>query len=320
MAENKIKKILIIDGSFFCYFYHYSEPILINDLALQAFLRAISSIRYFLASEFEVEVVWDGHAQWRYDLLPEYKSSRRKNEELAETRAYLKKTIMPLIMNFLKYVPVTQYYSADDEADDLAANRVHQLENSEEPVAVRLLCSDTDWLQLVSPRCDWWNFRTKKIVTIADFGKPGFYDFPAQVAESKTLAGDVSDDIPGLPNIAEKRALQVLRKYGGLDALIQAIEQGRFKENKNFQAFLEPEAIATIARNKELIFLKERPVAKLRSSVGAYDGTEVHKILKQFNQESQAPLWSAANSKVLQRRQALANQAQITLDLFSPPA
>lgn len=291
-------KVMLIDVSFFCYFYHYGEEIVVKGKPMQAFLKSIATIRYFLAQGFEVELLWDGHAQWRYDILPEYKSSRRKNEELAAARAFIKSEIHPLLKEFLTYLPVTQYYSPDDEADDLATYRIDLAARKEEPVMFRMLCSDTDWLQLVGPQADWWNFRTKKITSHIDFTGGSFYDTPSQVAEVKILTGDKSDDIPGVSGIADTRALYLLRKYGGLESLVNAVKNSEFEENKNFSAVLEPEFFSTVQRNTELIKLSVREMPSLEVTHGQFNEAGLLKILNKVDASSQIRLWNALDVRL----------------------
>lgn len=288
----------MIDGSFFCYFYHYGEELFVKGKPMQAFLKSISTIRYFLAQGFEVEILWDGHAQWRYDLLPEYKSSRRKNEELAAARTFIKAEIHPLLKEFLSYIPVTQYYSPTDEADDLASYRIDLAAQKEEAVMFRMLCSDTDWLQLVCSQAEWWNFRTKKITSNLDFTGGVFYDNPEQVAEVKIITGDTSDDIPGIKGIADTRALYMLRKYGGLSNLVEAVRNSEFEENKNFAAMLDPEFFSIIQRNTELIKLKPRAMPSLEVVHGNFNEAGMLKILNQVDASSQIRLWNALDVKL----------------------
>lgn len=294
----QFNKIMLIDGSFFCYFYHYGEELFVKGKPMQAFLKSIATIRYFLAQGYEVEILWDGHAQWRYDLLPEYKSSRRENEDLAAARKFIKAEIHPLLREFLSYIPVTQYYSPFDEADDLAAYRLNLAKIKEEPSIFRMLCSDTDWLQLVSSQADWWNFRTKKVTSHIDFTGGSFYDNPDQVAEVKILTGDNSDDIPGVRGIADTRALYLLRKYGGLNNLVNAVKNSQFEENKNFSGMLNPEFFSIIQRNTELIKLVPRDMPSLEVVHGQFNEAGILKILNQVEAGSQIRLWNALDLKL----------------------
>ena len=98
---------------------------------------------------------------------------------------------------------------------------------------------------------------------------------PKQLIEVKGLQGDTSDNIPGVPGIGEKTALELVKKYKTIDGIYEAIEKG--------EDDLKPKAKERLLENKELAMLS-RTLGTINLEVPIEENLEEFKI-KEWNKE-----------------------------------
>lgn len=152
-----------------------------------------------------------------------YKAKRKKMpEELAVQ--------IPLLKELLKLMGIKILELAGYEADDIIGTMAKR--NS---VMTYILTGDRDSLQLIDDTTTV--ILTKRGITetlnLDENGlKAEFGLTPSQVIDYKSLAGDSSDNIPGVAGIGEKTALSMIEKYGNLDAIYANINDftGKTKE------------------------------------------------------------------------------------------
>src|SRR4030043_945642 len=116
------------------------------------------------------------------------------------------------------------------EADDIIGTVAKGLESE---LDVVIITGDKDLLQLVSDQIQVYDTMKEKRFGAEEvrerFGVP-----PKQVVEVMGLAGDAIDNIPGVPGIGEKTAIQLIKTYGSVENLLTHVEeipQRRLKEN-----------------------------------------------------------------------------------------
>jgi len=136
------------------------------------------------------------------------------------------------------------------EADDIIGTFARMVEEDPEFIGT-IVSSDKDLLQLVSPQLDMKLLKQKDHIryTPEKFKEDYGLD-PIKMIDIKALAGDASDNIPGVKGIGEKTALTLLHSYGSLEGIYENIEniKGKIKEkleNDKDIAFMSKE-IATI--------------------------------------------------------------------------
>ena len=226
-------------------------------------------------------MVWDDRAQWRYDIHPGYKAGRHRTLEQREARARYEEQ-RPWIQKALSKFPVVQLTCSGAEADDVAFGMSRQL--GLQGHLVELYTADSDWLQLVSQRVSWVNARKPaEKVELDGFTRQTGYRIPAQVAEVKALTGDASDDIDGLPDVADKRAIALLAKYGSLDQVLDAAEDflGFSAEPKYYHSLMVPEHRETVRRNRRLVDLARGPAIRADSAtlvVGEFEELDLAEL------------------------------------------
>ncbi len=114
------------------------------------------------------------------------------------------------------------------EADDLIASIATRLDH---PVVI--VGGDKDLLPLVSEKGLIWD-PMKDEITDLERVKERYGVEPAQLLDVRALAGDTSDNIPGVPGIGEKTALKLIKEFGSLEEVLKnasRIRQKRLREN-----------------------------------------------------------------------------------------
>ena len=170
------------------------------------------------------------------------------------------------------------------EADDLIATIATRLDH---PVVI--VGGDKDLLPLVSEKVILWDPMKDEIIDLQTI-KERYGIEPAKLLEVRALAGDTSDNIPGVPGIGEKTALKLVKEFGSLEEILKnapQIKQKRLRENLiryADQARLSRELVKLNTETPiplELEFYRRRPpdVARLRA---LFLELEFKKLLKEL--------------------------------------
>ena len=137
------------------------------------------------------------------------------------------------------------------EADDLIATYVRQA--CERGASATIVSSDKDLMQLVTDCVQMYDTMKDRRIGIPEviekFGVP-----PEKVVDVQALAGDSTDNVPGVPGIGVKTAAQLIIEYGDLDQLL--FRAGEIKQPKRREALLENAEKARISR--QLVLLDDK--------------------------------------------------------------
>src|ERR1043165_3325348 len=137
------------------------------------------------------------------------------------------------------------------EADDLIATYVR--ETSDRGGTATIVSSDKDLMQLVTERVVMYDTMKDRRIGIPEviekFGVP-----PEKVVEVQALAGDSTDNVPGVPGIGVKTAAQLIVEYGDLETLL--FRAGEIKQPKRREALIENAEKARISR--QLVLLDDK--------------------------------------------------------------
>lgn len=178
------------------------------------------------------------------------------------------------------HIPI---FELDDyEADDILGTLSHQA--SDQDIDAIIVTGDADAMQLVSPR-------VRVLTPRRAFGDTMLYDEdavsqkygikPEQIADFKGLAGDPSDNIPGVPGIGEKTAVKLLQQFGSIDRIYAHIDE---VTRPKLQALLrENEALAR--QSKELAtIVTQTPVSLSLDDcrVSYYDRRQVTELFREL--------------------------------------
>jgi len=178
---------------------------------------------FALTSEFgdHVPVVlWDDRCRWREQILPTYKRHRWETpEQQAFLRSYLAQA--QIVRQLIGELGLLQLSCPDFEADDLAGIICRDVDPEWEVV---LATSDTDWYQAIRRNVTWFSPGSGKRITVDDLGnteliKEGPFHSTDHYVNSKALAGDSSDGIPGVAGVGLKTAAKIIREHGSVEEL-----------------------------------------------------------------------------------------------------
>ena len=169
----------------------------------------------------KIFAVFEGHPTFRYDLFPEYKANRKivkTAEKQAEADKFYRQK--DIIIDLLKYFPITLVKASNYECDDTIATLAHGMSNED----VTILSNDTDFIQLLQ-----MGFKSIKIynpISKKFYEDPGYH-----YVTHKSLVGDPSDHIPGFDGIGKKTAEKMVRDPKKLEAFLNKSEENRANFN-----------------------------------------------------------------------------------------
>ncbi len=206
-----------------------------------------------------VAVIFDkGRLNFRNDIYPQYKAHRPPApEELIPQ--------FPLIRDATRAFNVACIEMEGFEADDLIATYARQAVQAGGDVTI--ISSDKDLMQMVEPGIAMLDtMKNKRIGPDEVFEKFGVK--PDKVIDVQSLAGDSTDNVPGVPGIGVKTAAELITTYGDLDTLLARASE--IKQPKRREKLIEFAEQARISR--QLVTLKQDvPVEVALDQAGVTD-------------------------------------------------
>ncbi|ARC54682.1 hypothetical protein AOQ88_00140 [Candidatus Riesia sp. GBBU] len=252
---------LLIDGSFYLYRSYYTFQNLSNVFsepigAIHGFIRTLYNfvMKYSLVN---IIVIFDAPGKnFRTKIYKQYKSNRKPMPK------DLIKQINPIfdVIDSIGF-PIVQVSGV--EADDVIGTLVTKnTDNINSPILISTI--DKDMIQLINNRVFLLHPSEKKILKSEDVvSKYGF--LPNLMIDYLSLAGDSSDNIPGVPGIGKKTASILIEKIGDLKTIyrkLSKIKELKFRGSNSLYskivqykklAFLSYK-LATIQTNLDLNF------------------------------------------------------------------
>lgn len=230
---------------------------------------------------------WDGRAQWRYDVHPDYKSKRNMPDPRRDAQREGFKQQAPIIWDALSSLGMQQMKSHIHEADDLAGLLIGAAKRANPDAKLVAVSGDGDWIQLVRDGVEVHHpTEPSKVYKLSNLMDKTGYRTPYGYLEGKCLHGDGSDDIPGVGGIGEKGAPLFIAEFGGVRQFWQAVDAGEFKPKKKAHINLaSPEGRAAFGRNLRLMqLIKPIPVdrTKLEFHPGKFDADKFHEICSDY--------------------------------------
>jgi len=191
-----------------------------------------------------IAVIFDrARKTFRSDIYPEYKANRdAPPEELIPQ--------FQLVREATRALNVPAVDMDGYEADDLIATYARQA--AEQDAEVTIVSSDKDLMQLVDGRITMMDAMKNRIIRVPEVIEK-FGVGPDRVIDVQALAGDASDNVPGVQGIGVKTAALLINEYGDLDTLLK--RAGEIKQPKRRQNLLEQADMARISR--QLVTLKD---------------------------------------------------------------
>ncbi|MGB4966666.1 MAG: DNA polymerase I [Candidatus Saccharimonadales bacterium] len=235
--EAGVKRLVVIDGkSVFYRGYYAMGSLATKDGTPTGGVFGFASMALQVIRQLKpdyVAVAWDKpktNIRSRLAIYPEYKAGRK-----------------PAPPDFYEQIPVLHelldafgwpLYELDDyEADDIMATLARKAEK--EGIETLLVTSDMDALQCVGPLTKM--FRLRKGLSDIELYSPASFTAkygiaPEQFLDLKALKGDSSDNIPGVPGIGEKTAIQLLQEHKTLDGVYENLWQVKESVRRKLEA------------------------------------------------------------------------------------
>ena len=252
-----MKKIVLIDGNNFMfrsyYATAYSGAILRNSKgmptnALYGFVSMIDKIIKEEKPEY-MAVAFDIGTNFRKKEIESYKAGRQ------ETPTELKQQF-PVIKDILKCMGIKYFELEPYEADDIIGTFSKMCDDDPNYKAL-IVSSDKDLLQLISDETEVKLLKSKDYIK---YNKNNFKDdwgfTPIHIIDYKAIAGDTSDNIPGVKGIGDKGAINLLSKYEDLDDIYNHIDEIKGATHDKLVASKEDaylsKRLATIVRDVPL--------------------------------------------------------------------
>ncbi len=225
---QNLRRLFLIDGSSYIYRAFYAIGHLSNS-------RGLPTNAAYGFTQMLLKVLKDHHPDYlavaldsraptfRSDLYKEYKAHRPAMPDGLVPQ-------IPYIRKIIEGYGIATVQREGYEADDLIGTLARKWESE---VEIVIITGDKDILQLVNERvCVLDPMKEKRFgveEVVERFGVP-----PEQVVEVMGLAGDATDNIPGVPGIGEKTAAGLIRTYGSIESVlahVNEVRQKKLKEN-----------------------------------------------------------------------------------------
>ena len=274
---SKIKKTdhyYLIDGSGYIFRAYYALPPLTRKSdglptgAVSGFCSMLFKLLEDSKSDRNLQkpthfaVIFDSARKtFRNEIYSDYKANRAEApDDLAPQFEYIRKSV--LAFN-LPSVELSNY-----EADDLIATYVKKILKG--GAKVTIVSSDKDLMQLYKKNVRIYDPMKSKFISDEDVQKKFGVD-SSKVIDVQALAGDSSDNVPGVPGIGVKTAAELINKYGTLEKLLKSAKE--IKQNKRRETLIANEDKALIS--KKLVTLKND--APINRDLDEFELKEINK-------------------------------------------
>lgn len=248
MTDEIPRHLYLIDGSAYIFRAFFAlPPMSRSDGTPTNAVMGFSSMILSLVEQTDADyiaVIFDAKREnFRNEIYPDYKGHRPDApEELRPQFSLIRDATLAFNLPCLEM----EGY----EADDLIATYAKQAVALGSKVTI--VSSDKDLMQLVDDGIEMWDPMKNRSIrhdeVMEKFGVP-----PEKVVDVQALAGDSTDNVPGVPGIGLKTAAQLITEYGDLDVLLE--RAGEIKQPKRRQNLQDHADMARISR--DLVRLKQ---------------------------------------------------------------
>ena len=263
---NKIKKsdhFYLIDGSGYIFRAYYALPPLsrksdgmptgaVNGFCNMLFkLLEDSKSKENSQKPTHFAVIFDSaRKNFRNEIYKDYKANRSDApDDLVPQFDFIRKSVKAFNLPSIELI--------NYEADDLIATYVDQILKI--GAKVTIVSSDKDLMQLYNKNVRIYDPMKNKFLGEEDVIKK-FGVKSDKVIDVQSLAGDTSDNVPGVPGIGVKTAAELINKYGNLEKLLSKAHE--IKQNKRRETILENKDKALLS--KKLVTLKRDVPVKVK--------------------------------------------------------
>ncbi len=243
-------RIHVVDGSGYIFRAYWAIRTLTNSAgeATNAVYGFANMLEKMLREETpdHLGMIFDASSYtFRNEIYPDYKAHRPPPPEDLTAQ-------VPVIRELVQAFGIKEFVVEGVEADDVIATLVRMAKEAGHEV--RLISGDKDLMQLVEDGVSLYEPMKGETYdeagVLKKIGVP-----PKQVADALALAGDSTDNIPGVKGVGLKTAAKYLAEFGGLDGVLTAAKDGKIK-GKTGKTLAESEEPAKLSRR--LVALDDR--------------------------------------------------------------
>ena len=283
---------LLVDGNSLMHRAFHALPVMDADGVYTNAIYGFLSMLLKVIKEENVQylaVCFDEHGPtFRHTVYADYKAGRR------ETPPELRQQF-GTILTLLDDLGVRRFSLQGWEADDLLGTL--SLKGAAAGVTPLLLTGDRDALQLVGGGTELM-FTRKGISETIRFTPSRVYEeygfTPEQVTDWKGLAGDASDNIPGIPGVGDKTAVKLLQEYGSLEQVLANAGSVKGKLGEKLAAFADQarfsKDLATIRRDAPVEFsLSACALPDFKKGIPALEKLKLNSIIRRLGEDGAVP-------------------------------
>ncbi len=213
--RERPEHVVLIDGSGFIFrAFHALPPMTRGDgtpvNAVYGFANMLMKLLDDLPAD-RIAVIFDASAHtFRNDIYPEYKANRPPPpDELIPQFGLIREATLAFNLPCIE--------REGFEADDIIATYARLARAA--GARVTIVSSDKDMMQLVGEHVTMYDGLKGRRIGIAEV-REKFGVGPERVVDVQALAGDSTDNVPGMPGLGEKPAAQLVQEFGNVDALL----------------------------------------------------------------------------------------------------
>ena len=277
--KKKVDHFYLIDGSGYIFRAYYALPPLTRNSdglpvgAVSGFCNMLFKLLEDSKSDDNLQkpthfaVIFDSaRKNFRNEIYSAYKDNRSETpDDLVPQFEYIRKSVKAFNLPSIELI--------NYEADDLIATYVEHI--LKEGAKVTIVSSDKDLMQLYKKDVRIYDPMKNKFITPEDINNKFGVD-PKKVVDVQSLAGDSSDNIPGVPGIGVKIAAELINKYGTLEKLLEKAHE--IKQNKRRETILENKDKAIVS--KKLVTLKKDVPVKVKIEEFIFKEIDKDKLYK----------------------------------------
>lgn len=248
------------------------------------------------------------HETFRKKEYREYKAQRE-----APDKDFINQ--IPLIENILKALNIPKLAVPGYEADDVIGSLAHHY--SAQGVDVMIVSGDLDTLQLVNGRTRVFTMR-KGIndTTIYDAAavKDRYGIAPKQIIDLKAIAGDSSDNIPGVRGIGEKGALGLLHEFGTLEKIYESIDSKKIKDRT--RELLKEHKDMAFQSKRLATIVTDLPITMdlVKAETHDYDTREITKLFQKLEFRSLLSKLPPSNNTIQPQKKTISKETYRVID------
>lgn len=254
---NEEKKIYLIDGSAYIYRAYHAIRGLSNSKGLPT--NAVFGFTNMLLKLIQEKsptylgMFFDAKGPtFRHKMFDAYKANRPPMPDDLSAQ-------IPLIKDVVRGFNLHVMEMAGFEADDVIGTFARMAEA--DGFTVVMVTGDKDFMQLVTDQTTIWDPMKDKTIDREKIKKTYSLE-PNQLIDVMGLSGDKADNVPGVPGIGEKTAVELIKAYGSINALYEKVEAiEKKKQHENLIQFKEQamlsKSLVTIDTNAPVTFKPE---------------------------------------------------------------